>query len=86
MKSIYIGNLSHKTTQNQLYDLFAQFGEVLSIRLLHNKKAGKFVSYGFVEMEDENAQTAISLLRNTTFLKRVIVIDYAKDNTQDITR
>lgn len=58
MKSIYIGNLTYTTTQQQVHDIFAQFGNVISSRMILDKTTHKFKGYAFVEMEDENAETA----------------------------
>ena len=52
MKSIYIGNLTYTTTQQQVHDIFAQFGNVISSRMILDKTTHKFKGYAFVEMED----------------------------------
>lgn len=77
MKSIYIGNLYFKTTHKHILDLFAQFGEVLSITMINDKNTKKFKGYAFVEMEDSNAQTAIEMLNDTIFLDRKISVKEA---------
>lgn len=74
MKSIYIGNLDYYASEKQILDLFAQFGEVLSISVIKDKKTKKSKGYGFIEMDDDNADTAISMLNNENFMKRVIVV------------
>lgn len=78
MKSIYIGNLSYKVTQEQIHDLFAQFGDVISIKVISDKQTGKLKGYAFVEMEDENAKNAIANLNQTSFLGRTIKVNEAK--------
>lgn len=86
MKSIYIGNLSYSVTTEQLEALFSQYGEVISIKLINDKDSGKPKGYGFVEMEDANADTAIRELNSTNYLSRTIKVSEAKEkykNTQN---
>lgn len=78
MKSIYVGNLHYKTTLKQLQDLFAQFGEVLQITMVHDKNTKKFKGYAFVQMGDNNADNAISMLNGDTFLNRILQVKEAK--------
>ncbi len=80
MKSIYIGNLSYTTTSSQLHDLFAQFGEVISSTLIYDNVTKKFKGYAFIEMEDTNAKTAISMLHGSLFLGRTLYVNEAKKN------
>ncbi|WP_104696442.1 RNA recognition motif domain-containing protein [Helicobacter trogontum] len=77
MKSIYIGNLAYNTTQQQVNDIFAQFGDVISSRMILDKTTRKFKGYAFVEMDDENAKTAISMLNGETFNGRIMRVSMA---------
>ncbi|TLD83335.1 RNA-binding protein [Helicobacter trogontum] len=77
MKSIYIGNLAYNTTQQQVNDIFAQFGDVISSRIILDKTTRKFKGYAFVEMDDENAKTAISMLNGETFNGRIMRVSMA---------
>lgn len=61
MTNIYVGNLSYRTDENELRELFAQYGEVSRVSIVkdreHNNRSKGF---GFVEMEDaQAAQKAI---------------------------
>lgn len=77
MKSIYIGNLAYNTTQQQINDIFAQFGNVISSRMILDKTTRKFKGYAFVEMDDENAETAISTLNGESFNGRIMRVSMA---------
>ncbi|RDU66967.1 RNA-binding protein [Helicobacter didelphidarum] len=77
MKSIYVGNLPYRATQEEIRDLFAQFGEVLSSVMINDKVTKKFKGYAFIEMEDENANTAIATLNGETFLGRILKVNEA---------
>lgn len=60
---IYIGNFSRTMTEDALRNLFEQFGEVISVKLIKNHETGELRGFGFVEMADaEKAQEAIAAL------------------------
>ncbi len=64
-KKIYVGNLSYNTEEDRLADHFAQFGTVLSARIIFDRDTNRSKGFGFVEMEDaEAAEAAISALNN----------------------
>lgn len=77
MKSIYIGNLTYTTTQQQVHDIFAQFGNVISSRMILDKTTHKFKGYAFVEMDDENAETAVSMLNGESYNGRIMRVSIA---------
>ena len=58
-KSIYVGNLPWAATEEQVQDLFAEYGKVLSVKLVSDRETGRSRGLGFVEMEDGEAQAAI---------------------------
>ena len=57
-KSIYVGNLPWAATEEQVQDLFAEYGKVLSVKLVSDRETGRARGFGFVEMEDGEAQAA----------------------------
>lgn len=77
--NIYIGNLAWKTRNQDLKDLFENFGEVERAFIVRDKKTKRSRGFGFVEMSrDEDAQAAIENLNNTVFLERTIIVNEAK--------
>ena len=80
MKSIYIGNLSYKATYKQIFNLLAQFGEVNSLTMVSDRHTKRFKGYAFAKMEDENADTAISMLNGDKFMGRVINVKNSEQN------
>ncbi len=65
-KKIYVGNMNYATTEDEVRDLFAQYGEVESVALIEDRYTGQSKGFGFVEMSDEDAATAaISALDQT---------------------
>lgn len=61
--NIYIGNLSYKTTEDSLKTMFAEFGEIESIKLIKDRFSGRTKGYGFIEMpSNSEADQAIKAL------------------------
>ena len=64
--NIYVGNLSFETTEDELYQVFAEFGEVISVIVMNDKYigSGQGRGYAFVEMavhaEGEAAVSALN--------------------------
>ncbi|MFO8235304.1 MAG: RNA-binding protein [Bacteroidales bacterium] len=61
--NIYVGNLDYKLQENELEELFGEYGEVSSVKIITDKYTGKSKGFGFVEMPDDGqAETAIEAL------------------------
>jgi len=78
-KRLYVGNLPYQTTDEQLKDVFAQYGEVTSASIIRDKHTGRSKGFGFVEMSsDEAALTAKDKLHGSSMDNRTIVVDEAR--------
>ena len=53
--NIYVGNLSYRMRDEELEELFAQFGEVKSAKVIMDRDSGRSKGFGFVEMESDEA-------------------------------
>ena len=74
--NIYVGNLSWSMTDDDLLNLFTQFGSVTSAKILKDKMNGRSKGFGFVEMEDEEAaKTAIANLNETEVQGRKLIVN-----------
>ncbi|MBI3883260.1 MAG: RNA-binding protein [Sphingobacteriales bacterium] len=74
--NIYVGNLSWSMTDEDLNNLFTQFGSVSSAKILKDKMNGRSKGFGFVEMEDEEAaRTAISNLNESEIQGRKLIVN-----------
>ncbi len=74
--NIYVGNLSWTMTDDDLSNLFTQYGSVTSAKILKDKMNGRSKGFGFVEMEDdEAAKTAISNLNETEVQGRKLIVN-----------
>lgn len=67
--SVYIGNLSHEVEDNDLRQVFLQYGSVKKILLSTNQKTGDKRGFAVVEMETETEEiAAINALRGTEWM------------------
>ena len=74
--NIYVGNLSWSMTDEDLTNLFTQYGSVTSGKILKDKMNGRSKGFGFVEMEDdEAARTAIANLNETEVQGRKLIVN-----------
>lgn len=80
-KSIYVGNLPWSTTEDELENLFSEFGEVLSVKLISDRETGRSKGFGFIEMGDDVAKTAIEALDNQEFGGRTLRVNEARPQT-----
>ena len=61
-KKIYVGNLSFKATEEDVRNLFEEHGTVESIAMIKDRDTGRFRGFCFVEMDDDDALSAIEAL------------------------
>ncbi len=74
--NIYVGNLSWTMTDDDLMNLFTQYGSVTSAKILKDKMNGRSKGFGFVEMaDDEAAKTAIANLNETEVQGRKLIVN-----------
>ena len=74
--NIYVGNLSWSMTDDDLSNLFSQYGSVTSAKILKEKNTGRSKGFGFVEMEDdEAAKTAIASLNESEVQGRKLIVN-----------
>lgn len=82
MISIYIGNLPYDTTEEQVVDLFKQFGEVNRAALVTDRETGRPRGFGFVEMPNDNeARAAIENLSGKDFEGRPLTVNEARNRS-----
>src|SRR6266571_4297121 len=76
---LFVGNLSFAVLENELQDLFAEAGTVISVNVMQDKFTGKSRGFGFVEMSsDQEAQKAIELFHGKEFQGRNLTVNIAR--------
>jgi RNA recognition motif-containing protein len=81
--NIYIGNLSHNTTDEQLRQAFEEFGEVSSVNIIKDKYTGDPRGFAFVEMPSQDeAKAAIEGLNGQDLNGRTLNVNEARPRTE----
>jgi RNA recognition motif-containing protein len=77
--SIYVGNLSYEVTEEDLTDVFKEYGSVKRVQLPTDRETGRLRGFAFVEMgtEDEEA-AAIEALDGAEWMGRDMKVNKAK--------
>ncbi len=78
-KKLYVGNLSYNVDNNQLEEMFAQYGSVRSAEVIQDRDTGRSKGFGFVEMNDDNdAREAIEGLNDREQDGRRLTVNEAR--------
>src|SRR6476659_6547109 len=79
---LYVGNLSFRTTSDELRDAFAAVGTVESASVIEDRDTGRSRGFGFVEMATaEDAAAAIEQLNGKDFGGRNLTVNEARPRT-----
>jgi cold-inducible RNA-binding protein len=80
---LFVGNLSFQATEEDLRELFAQAGNVETVRIITDQFTGRPRGFGFVEMATKDeAQKAVEQLNGRLFRDRNLVVDEARPQPQ----
>lgn len=85
--NIFIGSLPYTIKESDLKEVFEEYGEVASVKIITDKFTGRSKGFGFVEMNnEEEAQRAIKELNGAEVDHRVIVVNEARERTENTSR
>ena len=76
-KKLYVGNLTYDTTEDNLVELFSEYGEVLSAQIIIDRDTNRSKGFGFVEMSD-GADEAANALNGQDFRGRNLTVNEAR--------
>ena len=78
-KKLYVGSIPFNATEESLRDLFANVGEVESVKIITDADTGRSKGFGFIEMSSaEDAKKAIDQLNGTKFMERALIVNEAR--------
>jgi len=77
-KTLYVGNLPWNTAEIALADAFRPYGSVISSRIITDKETGRSRGFGFVEVEDADADKMVESMNGSQIEGRQIVVNEAK--------
>ncbi|CAN0313036.1 unnamed protein product [Chrysoparadoxa australica] len=77
--NIFVTKLNYDTSEVSLKELFENYGEVSSAKIIMDRETSRSKGYGFVEIEDEEAaKQAIQELNETEFEGNTIIVKEAR--------
>jgi RNA recognition motif-containing protein len=83
-KKLFVGGLPYSAQQDELNDLFAACGEVVSATIIRDKFTNQSRGFGFVEMATEDqAAAAIKQLNGTQMGGRTIIVNESRPKERD---
>ncbi|MBM3787798.1 MAG: RNA-binding protein [Acidobacteria bacterium] len=83
MTNIFVGNLSFRSTQDELHQVFSAYGTVERVNLISDRDSGQSRGFAFVEMPNANeAEAAINALNGTNLGGRNINVNVARPRTE----
>ncbi len=81
--NIFIAGLSYNLSEAELEELFAEYGEVVSAKVIMDRETGRSKGYGFVEMaEDEAGNKAIEALNGAEVDGKTLSVSVARPKTE----
>ncbi|MFM2430174.1 MAG: hypothetical protein RLZZ511_1387 [Cyanobacteriota bacterium] len=77
--TIYVGNLSYKANENDLRDVFGEYGEVKRVVVPTDRETGRMRGFAFVELDGNNSEdSAIDNLNGAEWMGRELRLNKAK--------
>ena len=81
--TLYVGNISYSMKEEELRKAFGQFGEVVSVKVIIDKRTGKSKGYGFVEMDSEaSAEEALKNMNGKELAGRNVKVNKANSQSE----
>lgn len=78
-EKLYVGSLPYKTSEDELHQMFGQYGTVTSVKIVSDRVTGQSKGFGFVEMANgDDAQKAIEGLNGTQLGGRNLIVSVAR--------
>ncbi|MEJ2130696.1 MAG: RNA-binding protein [Gammaproteobacteria bacterium] len=79
MKKIYVGNLPWTATEEDVREFFSEYGDVGSVAIIVDRETGRSRGFGFVEMEDSEADRAIEEANGQSLGGRTLRVNEAQE-------
>lgn len=77
--SIYVGNISYQVTEDDIKNVFGEYGTVKNVSLPTDRETGRLRGFAFVEMDsDDEEAAAIEALNEAEWMGRVLKVNKAK--------
>ena len=80
-KSLYVGNLSWKLSEADLSAAFEAHAPVVSARIITDRDTGRSRGFGFIEVNDEDAEKVVNAMNGTDLGGRTLTVNEARPKT-----
>ena len=81
--NIYVGNLPYNVSEDELKELFSEFGEVATVNLIKDRFSGQSKGFGFIDMpSNSEADQAIKALNHSQLKGRDIKVNQAEQRSK----
>ncbi|CAM4444506.1 RNA recognition motif domain-containing protein [Vibrio agarivorans] len=77
--TLYVGNLPYKANEGHVRDLFAEYGNVVNVRLMKDKRTRKRRGFGFVVVDSASADSMIEELNEYVYMERTLKVRIANE-------
>ena len=84
ISTLYVGNLPYRANEAAVRELFSEYGQVQSVRLMKDKHTGKRRGFGFVEISAADAEQAVLSLNDSEFQQRTLKVREAKERPEQL--
>jgi RNA recognition motif-containing protein len=79
MKKMYVGNIPYNATEEDLRELFSEYGEIESLKIMQDQFTDRSKGFGFIEMvNEEDAKKAIASLHGKDFKGKSLTVAEAR--------
>ena len=79
MKKMYVGNIPYNASEEDLKDLFSEYGEIESLKIMKDQFTDRSKGFGFIEMvNEEDAKKAIATLNGKEFKGKSLTVAEAR--------
>jgi len=79
MKKMYVGNIPYNATEEDLRELFSEYGEIESLKIIKDQFTNRSKGFGFIEMINEkDAKKAIATLNGKDFMGKTLIVNEAR--------
>jgi superfamily II DNA/RNA helicase len=76
--SVYVANLPYEASDQEIHDLFGEYGKVHQATVITDRKSGRSKGFGFVDMPQRSARRAIEALHGSMYAGRDLTVRFAQ--------
>ena len=78
MNKVYVGNLSFNTTEQEIEELFGQYGKITEVALIRDRISNQLKGFGFITFDSQQEAEAALALNGKEFLGRPLKVNMAE--------